>query len=290
MSELLIRKFRQKRNVAQLRLATQCKIGQLQLKRLEAGISPIRLETAVRICNALDLPMQKVFPKLATVCRKYPDDAIQTDEAITALTEAGFEVDGVAWTAEFALTNDTCHHFSLSSIDKNRFRDVLLDSDDGESEPPNSFFSFNSELYCVCVNLKALRYIRFLFDGPSFEDMEPLSYGKVIQKSPKIKVWSTVQDSCLEFKVDADEKKERCRDEGQLYNLLIGLDVGYEQSFVSFEDSDGEEVYLRVRDIAMIAVPHWVLNPEMLDESDPGDDEDSEEIASGSESGDPPAK
>src|ERR1039458_2878596 len=30
--------------------------------------------------------------------------------------------------------------------------------------------------------------------------------------------------------------------------------------------SDGEDVYLRLREIALIAIPHWMLNPDMLDE------------------------
>lgn len=52
--------------------------------------------------------MKEVVPELAKVFEKYPGDKIHTDEAITALTEAGLEVHGVVWTAEFGLTNRGC--------------------------------------------------------------------------------------------------------------------------------------------------------------------------------------
>ena len=40
-------------------------------------------------------------------------------------------------------------------------------------------------------------------------------------------------------------------------------------------DNDGEDVYLRVADITMIAVSHWLLKPELLDGLEEAEQEES---------------
>jgi hypothetical protein len=40
-------------------------------------------------------------------------------------------------------------------------------------------------------------------------------------------------------------------------------------------DNDGEDVYLRVADITMIAVPQWLLKPELLDGLEESEREES---------------
>jgi len=47
-----------------------------------------------------------------------------------------------------------------------------------------------------------------------------------------------------------------------------------------FTDVDGEDVFLRAGDIALLQVPLWVVNPDLLD-TDPADEEDDENTESG---------
>jgi transcriptional regulator with XRE-family HTH domain len=124
-----IKQFRQEKKLSQRDLAKLTGTSQQQIQRLEAGISPIRLDLAVRISNALDLPMEKVFPALSPVLKKFPGRKLASEKALEELSGVGIEVEGVIWTAEFGLRNGVAKQFTLPSAEKRRLEEFLRNWD-----------------------------------------------------------------------------------------------------------------------------------------------------------------
>ena len=278
-----IKQFRQEKKLSQRDLAKLTGTSQQQIQRLEAGISPIRLDLAVRICNALDLPMEKVFPTLSPVLKKFPGRKLASEKALEELSGAGIEIEGVIWTAEFGLRNGVAKQFTLPSAEKRRLEEFLRNWEYHFGDQTGiPFFWFDSDRYSICVNLSQLVYSRFMFDGPGLEASEAMSYEEVCDRAPHIEVWMNGQREPLEFSAEPDEisdleeEEEEQPESGQLEELLILLDSNMaDDGFVSFMDNDGEDVYLRVADITMIAVPQWLLKPELLDGLEESEQEES---------------
>jgi hypothetical protein len=120
-----------------------------------------------------------------------------------------------------------------------------------------------------------------MFDSPGLDAGEAESYEEVCDGAPYIEVWMNGQRESLKFSAEPDEisdleKEEEEPQYGQLEELLIQLDGNTaDDGFVSFMDNDREGVYLRVGDITMIAVPQWLLKPELLDGLEKSEQEES---------------
>src|SRR5260370_14279337 len=217
--------------------------------------------------------MEKVFPALSPVLKKFPGRKLASEKALEELSGAGVEIDGVIWTAEFGLRNGVAKQFTLPSAEKRRLEEFLRNWDyhfGDQTEIP--FFWFDSDRYSICVNLSQLVYSRFMFDGPGLEANEAESYEEVRDRAPVIQVWMNGQRKPLKFSAEPDQVSDLEMEEeeepqyGQLEELLIQLDGNTaDDGFVSFMDTDCEDVYLRVADITMIAVPQWLLKPELLE-------------------------
>jgi hypothetical protein len=223
-----------------------------------------------------------VFPAIAPVLDKFPGEKINTDDAREELSKAGVEIEGVVWVAEFGLDSGTSKQFILPSAEMRRLSEFLRNWNfhfGDWSEIPS--FWFDSEDYSVCVNLNHVAYARFMFHSPGVEPAGPLSYEDICENAPKIQVWMKGRHKPLEFSAEPDEILAEDEDEeelehGQLEELLIELDGNMaDHGFVSFMDSDGEYVYLRVAEIVMIAVPQWILKPALLEDTEELDDESS---------------
>jgi hypothetical protein len=189
-------------------------------------------------------------------------------------------VESLLWTAELGLKSGAKVQFTLSSADKDSLEDRFINWDYHYSNAPDiSFFWFGSEHYFVRVNLRQIIYSRLMFDAVPLK--EAGSASDICERAPAIQVWMIGQQQPLEFEADPDEiEEEEDRDEGDLYGQLNGMIADMDGDspsvgFISFKDIDGERVYLRVADIAMIAVPHWLLKPELLDEIEEDESEDS---------------
>jgi transcriptional regulator with XRE-family HTH domain len=60
-----VRAFRKKLKWSQRKLAKQAKTSQQQIQRIETEQRSVRIDLAMRICNALGQPLATVFPKTA---------------------------------------------------------------------------------------------------------------------------------------------------------------------------------------------------------------------------------
>jgi hypothetical protein len=220
--------------------------------------------------------MEKVFPTLSPVLKRFPGRKLASEKALQELGGTGIEIEGVIWTAEFGLRNGVAKQFTLPSVEKRRLEEFLRNWDYHFGDQTGiPFFWFDSDRFSICVNLGQLVYSRFMFDGPG---LEAESYEEVCDRAPHIEVWMNGQREPLEFSAEPDEisDQEEEPESGQLEELLILLDSNMaDDGFVSFMDNDGEDIYLRVADISMIAVPQWLLKPELLDGLEESEQEES---------------
>lgn len=74
----------------------------------------------------------------------------------------------------------------------------------------------------------------------------------------------------LDFVVEPDSgSADDEEDEGAFRNIFFEMETYVEeQDRFYFEDEDGEDVFLRAGDLALLRVPLWVISPEIEDEDD----------------------
>ena len=152
----LVKQLRQNKSLSQRDLAKLCAISQQHLQRIEARISPIQLNLAIRISDALVAPVNKVFPAFSPILKKFASKKSTQEPSREQLDQAGKEPEGVVWTVEFGLRAGIAKQFTLSSLEKRRLEAILRNwAYDTRSEnlSERRFFWFDSEVYSVCVNL-----------------------------------------------------------------------------------------------------------------------------------------
>ena len=71
-----------------------------------------------------------------------------------------------------------------------------------------------------------------------------------------------------EFSVDFDTVYDKDDDNlGQFKGILYDSEMGFEKNdVIHFIDQNSEQVFLRAADAAMIEIPLWVIQPELLDD------------------------
>lgn len=251
-----IKEFRQSKKLSQRALAKLSNISQQHLQRLEAGSAPIRIDLALTISEALGSQIGKVFPTLAPILQKFPGQKLRSEAALQKLEEAGVEVESGIWTVELGLRAGEEKQFTIPAADKNRLAGVLL------HPGGQKFFVFDSERYGVAIALDHTTYVRLMWDRAGQLHKVEADY------EPGIAVWMNGRADTLQFDAEPDEEEDP-GEPGQLRSLLWHLEHDPED-FVSFLDEDGEAVYLRRDDIAIIAISHSLLEPIEYD-----DDEDA---------------
>jgi transcriptional regulator with XRE-family HTH domain len=269
-----IKKFRQEKKLSQRELAKLAGTSQQQIQRLEVGIAPIRLDLASRISDALGQPMGKVFPALSPVLKKFTGRKLQSDKAQEELEKAGVEIDEVIWTVELGLRNGASVQYMMPSARKRDLEEFLANYGYHSGRQPGiPFFWFDSNLDSVSVNLGQIVYSRFMYDSPRDPSINLQSNEKSEEDPGTVRVWLNNRREPLKFIAALDEVPEQQDEEevesGRLQQLLIELDGNLsDDDFVSFMDEDGEEVYLRVADISLIAVPQCLLEPDLHDDNE----------------------
>src|SRR5215475_3412566 len=85
-----VKLWRQKRGLTQRELGKAAKITQQMVQRVETGITPARVEVAVRLSGALEVPLVELFPKLRKAIKGLPGTLrIDDPRAEKALGDAG---------------------------------------------------------------------------------------------------------------------------------------------------------------------------------------------------------
>ena len=211
----------------------------------------------------------------------FPGQQTRSVSAQNGLDQVGVKVEGVISVVELGLRGGSSPQFTLSSSDRRKLADILRNWPPNflhQGPPEIPFFWFESEFYSVCLNLTATVYVRHIVVPPSADPVDPTTIASIEETAPSILAWMVGQQKPLEFSATPDEFSDQDDDEGsahgQLKEILLDLD-GYlsGDGFVSFVDKDGQDVFLRVADVALIAIPQWLLKPDEFEKNITPDDE-----------------
>ncbi len=117
----------------------------------------------------------------------------------------------------------------------------------------------------IAVNLRHLSFFQPLFDHGIIEEQGA--------ESNEVRVYLTDSAKPLAFQVEPDDElEENAQDEGEFRNLLFFLDMLDENCeddpVIDFNDEDGERVFLRTEQVALIEIPLWVTHPDLEEDAD----------------------
>ena len=155
----------------------------------------------------------------------------------------------------------------IPSIDLQRLR-VWLDQ--GERKD-RAFFDWDSKGVRLLLNPRHLLHAHLTFEAEAFAKDEP---EKRIDLTEQLRVFLADRAEPLCFEVDADPPGPPDDPQGELGALWLETKIGLEEGrFLRFTDVNGEGVWLRAADVALIEIPLWALHPELIPDPDTGETE-----------------
>lgn len=272
VQENKVREYRLKAELTQSQLAEAVGTSQQQIARIERAVHTAKLDLARRISKALDVPLEKLFPKSAAAIKRL--DALDTrslgDEMLNggklteALDESGIELDPRCWILKVRLSNGVEKSFQISSKERKYARRAIQDQS-------NQFLDFETDSCRILINMECLAYAHFLFEPPALVSRQVDSEDAEDGSSPSRAViaYTAGSSNALAFTVEADEgDPDDEDDEGQfrgLFHVASCLSRADDPYQFIFTDGDGEEVFLNSKSLVMLSVPIWVLNPDALE-------------------------
>jgi transcriptional regulator with XRE-family HTH domain len=261
-----IRHFRQKAGLTQRQLAALSGTSQQQIHRIEAGVQSARLELAARLCSALNQNVEVVFPGTKKPLEKFRTAVkagthTRFDDHSTAVMEkAGLDVEPEVWFLKVWLRSHTnAEIFPISGIEQKRLWSLL------QEEKAFGFAIFDSEGERIAINPRHLLVWQLLWESSlgvrnSHE-----------QKFAGLVVLLSDRTEPLEFEIGEDDAEfgpEENEGRGtQFQRLFVDLETWDLESdnVVSFEDNDGEEVFLRTSDVKLLRVPLSAVEPKLAE-------------------------
>jgi transcriptional regulator with XRE-family HTH domain len=285
-----VRAMREKRGLTQRALADAIGTSQQQIQRLETDATSVKLDIALRVCDALEAELSQLFPGTRQLVgtgkqRKSRKELVELhydSAALRTFNEAGIDLDPATWILKLRLRGGTTPTFVIATAEAERLRRNLEDRSSS-----SSFFVFNSSLVVVALNWKHLLHYHELWDGHVDADWHDPAIS-----SEDVSVYLADSPTPLLFDAYPDEGDPQSdNDTGRLRGLLFELETFLEPGeFVSFMDTDGEHAFFRADDVALMTIPlrlvNEQLNADMVeaeeDEADGAESDDrSEDISSG---------
>lgn len=261
-SDNRMRELREARKLSQRQLAELVGTSQAQIQRIEAGVQAARIDLALQIAEALGRRLADVFPGLREALGKHSDRIDQREELSQEVGAAGVDPDPNAWSVLCLLRGGGTVQAPIPSIDLQRLR-VWLDQ--GERKD-RAFFDWDSKGVRLLLNARHLLHAHLTFEAGAFAKDEP---EKRIDLTEQLRVFLADRAEPLCFEVDADPPGPPDDPQGELGALWLETKIGLEEGrFLRFTDVNGEGVWLRAADVALIEIPLWALHPELI----PGDD------------------
>jgi DNA-binding XRE family transcriptional regulator len=99
-----IKQLRTQLSITQRELAYMVGTSQQQIQRIETGKVAAKLGLAQAICNALDKPLNIVFPESDQLINDFHKKRRKTDEDLEAIATSGIEMDSGLWTVKALAT------------------------------------------------------------------------------------------------------------------------------------------------------------------------------------------
>lgn len=272
-----VRQVRKARNLSQRDLAELAGTSQQQIQRIEAGRIAAKLELAARISAALEKPLNSVFPGAARVLKGAEKEMATTkclpDTAWQEMRHIGLEGDPRVWTWKVLLRGHTePMHFPISAAAHSYLYSAI--QREGGDDGSMSFVVFDTEDRRIALNLSQLAFCQFLFEyGETEEEVE--------KESCNVEIFFNGIEASLSVEVDVDDgDPDDEDDEGQCRYMLYMLETFTAPSDrYRLRDVDGEDAFVRAGDIALLAVPLQVVEPEQAtdEEGDEAVEDESDE-------------
>jgi DNA-binding XRE family transcriptional regulator len=275
MEKNRVKQIRTRLELSQRALAAAVGTSQQQIQRIETGAVAARLDLAAKLSKALGEPVDRIFPGSGKVMEKlqaeFKSSRYVPTNTYSELSEHGVEADPAIWHLKILLRgHEEELIFEIPPAQRRRIYSMVQRETDALS-----FVVFDTESARVAINLGEMVYCHFLFDVGVIRDEqeEDEESGVEIYFSG-----STGSTGCFEFSPEVDDPDPDDEgDEGDFGNIFWSLETSPERhERYRFTDVDGEDVFLRAGDIALLQVQLWVVKPELLN-TDPAEEADDED-------------
>lgn len=257
-----VSQLRKKLGLTQRVLAEHAGTSQQQIARIEAGVQGVRLELANRIAVALGCQLAEIFPTLGSP--RGLGRSSRTNKQ-SKLLAAGLDPDPKYWTARFFAFDGRTFEYEVSGDEKARLEKIFSD---GRSD--TAVFASNSQ--CVAMNPRKIAATHFLWEG--FDSSKEEEDERCLLKLHLIGT-----EEPIVFGVEPDQLSMEDDEEGfssQLQRLFFQLETAFDDDVVSFDDEDGERVYIRRTEVLAIEVPLICCEPALWNAHMEGSIEDGE--------------
>jgi len=268
-----LKQIRIQRKLSQRKLADAVGTSQQQIQRIETGKIAARLDIANRLSVVLGEPLNAIFPGSGKVIKKL-DTEFKTSRYIptktySELSNLGIEADSAIWHFKILLRGHEDELiFEISPAERRRMFGAV--QQEGEAL---SFVVFDTSDARIAVNLAEMVYCHFLFD-----------VGVISEKSEEgedsgVEIYFSGSPKRFDFEPEVDRADpEEEGDEGDFGNIFWSLDLDpASHERYRFTDVDGEDVFLRAGDLALLKVPLWVVEPDLLDTDEDEEDQKDQE-------------
>lgn len=275
-----IKHYRAKRGLTQAQLAERAGTSQQQIQRLETGKIAARLELATRLAKALEVAMATLFPGSAralTAMKKEREGEpryLPADETYGRVAATGVEADSRYWIFRVQLRGQAdVLDFCVEPDEKRRlFGAVQSESGDDEEL---SFVVFDTKNERIGLNLAHCLYCHFIYEAWEMGSSDENDGDE--EAASDVQAYFADLLTPVRFSADMDRGQPGDEDDAGCFRTIffyLETNVERDQRFY-FEDADGEDVFIRAADLALLKVPLWVVDPDFL----PVDDEDEEHTA-----------
>jgi transcriptional regulator with XRE-family HTH domain len=254
-----VRVLRKKLKWSQRRLAKQAKTSQQQIQRIETEQRSVRIDLALRICNALGQPLATVFPETArTVAAaiqqhgENPQAALQhllsDRDASAELERAGVAADLLEY--DFALRlrgRENWVTVSIDAAERSRLWTLL------QNDRPCFYWFRSLDEHSYLVNCAHLLSWHFEMHNPM---MQPSKDVPADAPAP-MRLWFVDNFEPDGFDVAEDEPGEDGEFAGDLDHICGMLDGTFAEDLdfrLHFLDDGGDAIWFNPADVALIAI------------------------------------
>ena len=171
------------------------------------------------------------------------------------MSRAAVDMDPCKWTFNYRLRGGATGSLPISGTEKDHLFTTVQRDEIG------SFVVFNSKESTIVLNMDHLIFCHFHSDPPY--RMHPER-----EKINEVKVFVVDSSEPFLFEVEADEHDEDDPEVlGQFEELIFTAEHASGEANVVYylKGVDGEDAFFRASDIAMIQIPLWVLEADLLE-------------------------
>jgi transcriptional regulator with XRE-family HTH domain len=262
-----LRQLRTRKKMSQKALADAVGTSQQQIQRIESG-QTVRHQMALDLCAVLGCTMSALFPRARKALKRIEEQRPRVfgdleDDVVEAASDGGVELDPRDYFVKVHLRSGLERVYSVARKEAERlarYLDRFGWNDDDERH--DIFFEFDSDDAQVVIARTELRYVHFLFECGGVAEGGDNASGDEPEDT-EIRVYFKDSTEPVVFHSYPDPPRSELDEEfGQLGEFLYGLvQTARPHHFRGFEDVDGETVSLNVGSLAVVEVPHYLVDP-----------------------------